>query len=182
MKMKTFSKLMAIALMAIMTTCLTSCEDERTIPVQGSGISDDSVHHNLSPNPPAETKLQGDLVASAFIRSADIAYDENLGEYIYVYVFITNNTDEKTEAWKLAQAVVLDDQGLSLMPIYDNLMGEDREDMSLIIKPDTQDFVIQKFQMPSWDTEFIDVNVSVWDNGSQDYVITDTRRLYLTEE
>lgn len=178
--MKTFSKLMAIALMAIMTITLTSCEDERSIPVQGSGISDDGVHHNLSPNPPAETEPQSDLNAEAFIKSVSIGYNDEVGEYIYVTVVITNKMDEKMEAWRLAQVGVLDDQGLPHIVLMEELMGDKHEDTSRVIKPGDQDFIIQNFELH--DTEFVDVSISVWDNASQNYIVTDFKRFYLTEE
>lgn len=182
MKMKTFSKIMAVALTAVMTTCLTSCEDE-SVPAYGTGLQDDGgIHHNLSPNPPTETEPQSDLNATAFIRNVDIGYDTEIGEYIYVYVFITNNTDEKMEAWRLANASVRDDQGLLLNEILENTMGDKHEDVSSTIRAGEQDFVIQKFWFPDHDSSFFDINVSVWDNTTQENVIVDSQRVYLTEE
>lgn len=180
--MKMFSKIMAVALTAIMTACLTSCEDE-SVPAYGTGLQNDGgIHHNLSPNPPAETEPQADLNATAFIRTVDIGYDPEVGEYIYAYVFITNNTDEKMEAWRLASLRILDDQELPLIEITEELMGDKHEDVSLVIKPNEQNFIIQKFRMAPQASEFIDVYVSVWDNTTQEKVVVDSTRLYLTEE
>lgn len=182
MKTKSISKIISVLFAIVMTTCLTSCEDE-SVPAYGTGVeSDGGVHHNLSPNPPTETEPQADLDATAFIRTVDIGYDPEIGEYIYVYVFITNNTDEKMEAWRLAQVGVLSDQELPLQSLMIEVMGDKHEDTSRMIKPGDQDFIIEKFYFPDYKSTFLDVRVSVWDNTTQENVIVDSRRLYLTEE
>lgn len=38
---KSISKITAIALTAVMTSCLTSCEDQRNIPTYGTGLEND---------------------------------------------------------------------------------------------------------------------------------------------
>lgn len=186
MKTKVISKIIAIALTAVMTTCLTACEDERNIPAYGTGLeseADTVVRHNLSPTAPVETEPAPVLNADAYIKYADIGYDEEMGEYVFVYVVITNNMDKKMEAWRLAQTKVFADNGLSLKGITKNLMGDDHEDVATEIKPGKQAFIIQKFRLSSMGSipEFIDIRVNVWDNTSQDYMEVDYARLYLTE-
>lgn len=61
----------------------------------------------------------------------------------------------------------------------EELMGDKHEDTSRVIKPGDQDFIIQNFELH--DTEFVDVSISVWDNASQNYIVTDFKRFYLTE-
>lgn len=175
MKIKTILKTAVIAAAAAVTLCLTGCENGDNVPAYGTGV-----HHNLSPNPPAETEPQSDLDAEAFIKGVGVGYDDEFGEYIYVTVVITNKMSEKMEAWKLAQVGVHDDQGLPHVVLMEELMGDKHENTSRMIKPNEQDFIIQNFELH--DTQFIDIRVSVWDNSSQDYIITDSRRFYLTEE
>lgn len=156
MKMKTFSKIMTLAFTAVMTTSLTACEDEN-VPAYGTGIiSDTGVKHNLSPTPPVETEPEPDLDASAMIRAVDIGYSEEYGEYIFVHVFITNNTDEKEEAWRLANVSITTDIGWPLAKIG-QIYDDDHENTKLTIKPGKQDFVIFKFQLPDWPTEQISI-------------------------
>lgn len=95
MKMKTFSKLMAIALMAIMTTCLTSCEDERTVPVQGSGIGDDGVHHQIVTEPKDEKLPDENQGADFMLVNAMIESGSDDIEYLILYTGITNLTNEE---------------------------------------------------------------------------------------
>ena len=172
---------MAIALTAVMTTSLTACEDEN-VPAYGTGIvSDTGVKHNLSPTPPVETEPEPDLRANAMIRAVDIGYSEEYGEYIFVHVFITNNTDEKKEAWRLASVSIDTDYGLQLSKIP-QIYDDEHEDLNLMIKPGKQDFVIYKFKLPEWPAEQLYVKVSVWDDAIQDNVVVDHTELYLTEE
>lgn len=187
MRKKSISKIIAIALTAMMTTCLTACEDKRDIPVYGTGIeseADTSVHHRLSPTAPVETEPVTEYNADAYIKSVNTGYDEQYGEYIAVCVVITNNLSEKIEACKLAQVKVFNDLELSLIEITDNIIGDEYEDKFAEIKPGEQSLMIQKFQLSEMDvaSSFIDVNVTVWDNAIQDNVVVDSRRYYLTEE
>lgn len=182
MKMKTFSKLMAIALMAIMTTCLSSCEDERTIPVQGSGISDDSVHHNLSPNPPAETESKTENTVEGYIRGCGVGYDDEVGEYIWVTAFVTSHYSEKLEAWQLANVVIYDDDGWghSWIPIQNP--PDKSYDLGMLVKPETPTMVTWAFRLPA-DTDSIVIELSNADYyGAGDDGILDSTQLYLTEE
>lgn len=175
MKMKTFSKLMAIALMAIMTTCLTSCEDERSIPVQGSGISDDSVHHNLSPNPPAETESKTENTVEGYIRGCGVGYDDEVGEYIWVTAFVTSHYSEKKTVWHVVNSVMY---GNSDFPYTRMLLSNPPDksyDLEAVIKPEEPTMISWAFPLPD-DTET--VTIQLIDLSTEN--VLDTVQSYLT--
>lgn len=182
MKMKTFSKLVAIALMAIMTTCLTSCEDERSIPVQGSGISDDSVHHNLSPNPPAETESKTENTVEGYIRGCGVGYDDEVGEYIWVTAFVTSHYSEKLEAWKVIGAVMYDDQDWPDGYITLAKLPDKSYDPEIVVKPDEPTMVSWAFRLPA-DSEYVTIKLldPAYVGTGEEHVL-DSMQLYLTEE
>lgn len=84
---KSISKIIAIALTAVMTSCLTACEDQRNIPTYGTGLeseADTSVRHNLSPTAPVETEPVAPV--EAYIYNAFTGYSDDIGEYVAVTV------------------------------------------------------------------------------------------------
>lgn len=182
MKMKTFSKLMAIALMAIMTTCLTSCEDERTIPVQGSGVDtsvETSVRYNLSPTAPVETEPAAPV--EAYIYNAFIDYSDEIGDYVAVTIMVTNNTGEDREAGDLVGMAAIRDDGLAMTPCTTNPAILDDEGARKKIANGEQMFTIYTCTFFPFDingVKYIDIALqSEYAEGT-----LDSQRFYLTEE
>lgn len=182
MKMKTFSKLMAIALMAIMTITLTSCEDE-TVPTYGTGVEDDGgIHHNLSPNPPAETESKTENTVEGYIRGCGVGYDDEVGEYIWVTAFVTSHYSEKLEAWQLVNASLYDDNGLRRSYITLSSSPDKSYNLDMQVKPETPTMISWAFSLPS-NSEYITVELtdSAY-SGADVQKILDSTQLYLTEE
>ena len=184
MKMKTFSKIMAIALTAVMTTCMTSCEDQRDIPVYGTGLESEvgtSVRYNLSPTAPVETEPAEPV--EAYIHSANVGYSDLIGEYIAVTIVVTNNTGETYEVGNLIGVSVVDDSGNRLVLGTNNPPELDDAGIRKEVNNDEQMFAICTFSNPfsnySLDgINFIDISIQ---SGYVEGTL-DSRRFYLTEE
>lgn len=181
MKMKTFSKIMAVALTAMMTLSLTACEDE-SVPAYGTGVeSDGGVHHNLSPNPPAETESETSMV-EGFIRGCGIGYDEEIGEYIWVTAFVTSHYSEKLEAWQLVNAKVYGKYDFPYTWIMLSSPPDDSYDLTTTLKPETPTMISWAFPMPDDDTTEITISlVDSTGSASGESVVLDTIQSYLTE-
>lgn len=178
MKMKTFSKLMAIALMAIMTTCLTSCEDERTIPVQGSGVDtsvETSVRYNLSPTAPVETEPVAPV--EAYIYNAFVDYSDEIGDYVAVTIMVTNNTGEDREAGDIIGMQIVGSDGISLSLCKNNPSILNDDGLKKKINNGEQMFTIYTCMFDSMDIDYIDITLK---SGYVDGVL-DSQRFYLTE-
>lgn len=181
MKMKTFSKIMAVALTAMMTLTLTACEDE-SVPAYGTGVeSDGGVHHNLSPNPPAETESETSMV-EGYIRGCGVGYDDEVGEYIWVTAFVTSHYSEKLEAWRIVGAVMYDDEGWPDSYITLSNPPDKSYDPDLIVKPETPTMISWAFSIPD-DTSSIVVELvdSAYSSTGERKVL-DSIQSYLTEE
>lgn len=102
MKMKTFSKIVAVALTAMMTLSLTACEDERSIPVQGSGLQSESgVHHQIVTKPESELPTEAAQGADFMLINAVIEQGTDGTEYLILYTGVTNLTNEPHTADEL---------------------------------------------------------------------------------
>lgn len=112
MKMKTFSKLMAIALMAIVTTCLTSCEDE-TVPVYGTGNYVDVT--TTKSDEPRLVVIDEDVGAFAELDDVHIGIDPP-GRYLCIHLVVGNNNGPMTVG-ELISVKVEDKKGGRYAPI-----------------------------------------------------------------
>ncbi len=178
MKMKTFSKIMAVALTAMMTLSLTACEDE-SVPAYGTGVeSDGGVHHNLSPNPPAETESETGMV-EGYIRGCGIGYDDEVGEYIWVTAFVTSHYPEKTEMWRLVNISVYDDEGWPVKKIILTNPPDKSYDLDAIVKPETPAMLSEAFILPD-NSNYVTITLQDA-TGETDDVVLDTIQSYLTE-
>lgn len=180
MKMKSISKIMAVALTAMMTLTLTSCEDE-TVPAYGTGVeSDGGVHHNLSPNPPAETESETGMV-EGYIRGCGVGYDDEVGEYIWVTAFVTSHYSEKIEVWRVVNTSIYDDAGLRRSYITLPSIPDDSYNLDMLIKPETPTMVSWAFSLPN-DSEYIIAElVESAYSGDREQNVLDTIQSYLTE-
>lgn len=179
MRKRLISKIIAIALTAMMTTCLTACEVERDIPVYGTGIeseADTSVRHNLSPTAPVETEPVAPV--EAYIKSAIVNYDETFGEYISVYVVVTNNTGETRTIGSLIGISI---PGMSY--ITENITGEEAGDPMRKIKNGEQALRVYSYAIDDYPVEDpVDITVYAYINGDERGDDLDAHRFYLTEE
>lgn len=181
MKMKSISKIMAVALTAMMTLSLTSCEDE-SVPAYGTRVeSDGGVHHNLSPNPPAETESETGMV-EGYIRGCGVSYDEEIGEYIWVTAFVTSHYSEKMEAWQIVGVVMYDDEGWPDSYITLSNPPDKSYDPELIINPETPTMISWAFQFPD-DTDSVTIELSdaAYSSSGEDRIL-DSVQSYLTKE
>lgn len=92
MKMKTFSKIVAVALTAMMTTCLTSCEEE-TVPVYGTGNYVDVT--TTKSDEPRLVVIDEDVGAFAELEDVHIGVNPPK-RYLCVHLTIGNNNGSMT--------------------------------------------------------------------------------------
>lgn len=177
---KVLSKIIAIALTAVMTTCLTACEDERNIPTYGTGLeseADTVVRHNLSPTAPVETEPESDNMADGFIRGCGIGYDDEVGEYIWVTAIVTSLNPNEVEIHRIVDASVYGDDGLPLSYCQKLVLNDGTDDPYRTVNYGDQVIVTWSFVL-SRQIGAIDINLL--DNSNQEVI--DTMHLYLTEE
>lgn len=180
MKTKSISKIISVLFALMMTTCLTSCEDERSTPVQGSGLesgTESSVRYNLSPTAPVETEPAAPV--EAYIYSARIDYSSVLdSHYVAITIMVTNNLGEDLEAGYMV-GVSTNDSNSKSLPLYTvNPPELEDEGISKTITAGEQMFVIYSCELDSLDIEYIDITLQ------SQYVddFLDYQRFYLTEE
>lgn len=182
MKTKSISKIISVLFALMMTTCLTSCEDERSIPVQGSGLesgTESSVRYNLSPTAPVETESAAPV--EAYIYSAMIGYSDEIGDYVAVTIMVTNNTGEERFAGDIVGMSAIRNDGIELPGCSENpaILNDDGgykkiangEQMFTIYTCAFMPFGIEG-------VEYIDITLQ---SGYVDGIL-DSQRFYLTEE
>ncbi len=178
MKTKSISKIISVLFALVMTICLTSCEDE-SVPAYGTGVeSDGSVHHNLSPNPHAETESETGMV-EGYIRGCGVGYDDEVGEYIWVTAFVTSHYPEKTEMWRLVNISVYDDEGWPVKKIILTNPPDKSYDLDAIVKPETPAMLSETFILPD-NSNYVTITLQDA-TGETDDVVLDTIQSYLTE-
>jgi len=179
--MKMFSKIMAVALTAIMTACLTSCEDE-SVPAYGTGIgseTESSVRYNLSPTAPVETEPAAPV--EAYIYNAMIGYSDEIGDYVAVTIMVTNNTGEDQNAGSLVGIDIRDNSGVQVPPCTSNPAFMNDEGRRKKIDNDEQIFVVYTCAFVSQDIGDVDyIDITLRSKYVDD--ILDSQRFYLTEE
>ena len=185
MKMKTFSKIMAVALTAMMTLSLTACEDE-SVPAYGTGVeseAESSVRYNLSPTAPIETEPTAPV--EAYIYSARIDYSDLIGDYAVLTLLVTNNTNVPKKASELIYVTVTDNQGRDEI-FYPDWFSDSGEGIYRIVDGNTQVYVMYAYGLQSLDIEYIDIVVHEHpgENGDSytETNVLDSQRFYLTEE
>lgn len=183
MKTKSISKIISVLFALMMTTCLTSCEDERSIPVQGSGLegeAESSVRYNLSPTAPVETEP-----VEAYIYSARIDYSDLIGDYAVLTLLVTNNTNVPKKASELIYVTVTDNQGRDEI-FYPDWFSDSGEGIYRVVDGNTQAYVLYAYGLQSLDIEYIDIVVHEYPGEDGDSYtetnVLDSQRFYLTEE
>lgn len=181
MKMKTFSKIMAVALTAMMTLSLTSCEDE-SVPAYGTGVegeAESSVRYNLSPTAPVETEPAAPV--EAYIYNAMIGYSDEIGDYVAVTIMVTNNTGEEQTAGSLVGIDARDNSGMQVPPCTSNPDFMNDEGRRKIIGNGEQMFVIYTCAFASQDIRDVEyIDISLRSKFVDD--VLDSQRYYLTEK
>jgi len=177
MKTKSISKIMAVIFVLVMTTCLTSCEDE-SVPAYGTGLQNDGgIHHNLSPNHPAETASESNSMVEGYIRGCGVGYDDEVGEYIWVTAFVTSHYSEPMKVWHIINSVMY---GNSEFPYTRMLLSNPPDksyDLEANIKPGEPTMVTWAFPLPE---ETDSVVIQLVDTSTE--TTLDTIKSYLTEE
>lgn len=182
MKTKSISKIMSVLFALMMTICLTSCDDERTTPVQGSGLESEvesSVRYNLSPTAPVETEPAAPV--EAYIYNAMIGYSDEIGDYVAVTIMVTNNTGEERTAGSIVGMRAVRDNGIELALCSTNPSILNDEGIKKKITNGEQMFTVYTCAFMPFgieDVEYIDITLQ---SGYVDGIL-DSQRFYLTEE
>lgn len=166
MKTKSISKIISVLFALVMTTCLTSCEDERSIPVQGSSLESESgVRHQIvtkskSEQLPSEASQGADfmLVNAIIERGSDDA------EYLIIYTGVTNLTNEPLSALNLLGVTAwypndTDDwfSGAALSYANTDIGDFKVDDYDRLIKPGEQSLVLYAFNLAPDDFAYITI-------------------------
>lgn len=155
---KVLSKIMAIALTAVMTACLTSCEDQRDIPVYGTGLEDDTgVHHQIVTEPRYEEfQVMG---ADFMLINAVIEQGTDGYEYLVLYTGVTNMMSDKHSADELIGVSAKDPEDTGLYYMRDSIGDYNPNDQEEPIDPGKQKLILYAYRLPVTETEYVVIRV-----------------------
>lgn len=156
--MKTFSKITAIALMAVMTTtCLTACEED-SVPAYGTIIdetNDTAVHHQIVTEPRYEEPQEVTQGADFMLVNALIEQGSDGYEHLVLYTGVTNLTDDTRNLQDTVSVVVMTSTGTGLSYCQDSLSDYDHDDLNMTIDSGEQVLGIYAVHLPPTDLEYV---------------------------
>ncbi len=183
MKIKTFSKIIALVITAILTVSLTSCKEEQDVPVYGTGIVSDTgdtgVHHQIVTKPVSDDESEVTQGADFMLVNAVIEQGSDGKEYLVLYTGVTNLTNEEKILTETVSVKCQLPSGIGLSYCRDTLRDYTEDNLYQMITPGEQSLVVYAMLLPNIELDYIILTVE--DQHSQE-IIFETNIYLETEE